>query len=102
MRLPLLVALVVLSAVPSLAQQRHSKARHVDADMQQCVDVEIGGKRLAYNCLNQRLRRQVDRNQANPYAGRQAAPLDAGSPPHKIGIVTPTPHMHRAPFVPRR
>jgi hypothetical protein len=49
---------------------------------QQCVDVEIGGEH-SYGCLNQQLRRQVER--VNPT--RNVAPLDARSPDIKVGTV---------------
>jgi hypothetical protein len=49
---------------------------------QRCVDVQIGTDR-AYDCLNLRLRQQVDR--VNPSAN--APPLDARSPDTRLGIV---------------
>jgi hypothetical protein len=50
------------------------------AGVQQCVDVEIGGDH-AYGCLNQQLRREVDR--VNPTSN--VAPLDARSPDTRVG-----------------
>ncbi|WP_244540558.1 hypothetical protein [Hyphomicrobium sp. CS1BSMeth3] len=47
-----------------------------------CVEVEIGGAR-AYNCLNERLKREVER--VNPVPN--IPPIDAKSPDVKIGVV---------------
>jgi hypothetical protein len=47
-----------------------------------CVDVQIGDSR-AYDCLNQRLKQQVDR--INPSAN--IPPVDARSPDLRLGIV---------------
>lgn len=48
-----------------------------------CIEVEIGGNR-AYNCINEKLRRQVDR--INPSAN--APPIDARSADIKLGVVS--------------
>lgn len=47
-----------------------------------CVDVEIGDGR-AYNCLNQKLKRQVDR--VNP--NLNLPPVDARSSDIRVGVV---------------
>ena len=49
---------------------------------ERCVDVEIGGDR-ALGCLNERLRREVDR--VNP--SLNLPPLDAHSPDVRVGNV---------------
>lgn len=46
-----------------------------------CVEVEIGGAR-AYNCLNERLKREVER--VNPIAN--IPPIDAKSSDIKVGV----------------
>jgi hypothetical protein len=46
-----------------------------------CVEVEIGGER-SLSCLNQRLKRDVDRAGQSP----NLPPLDAHSPDTRIGI----------------
>ena len=50
--------------------------------VQQCVDVQIGGDH-AFGCLNQQLKREVER--VNPPAN--LPPLDARSPDVKVGNV---------------
>lgn len=50
------------------------------ATFERCVDVEVGGER-SFGCLNQRLRREVDR--ANP--SLNLPPLDARSPDIRVG-----------------
>jgi hypothetical protein len=47
-----------------------------------CVEVEIGGER-SYSCLNQQMKRDVNRTNPVP----NIAPLDAHSPDPRIGIV---------------
>jgi hypothetical protein len=47
-----------------------------------CVEVEIGASR-SMDCLNQKLRREVDR--ANPTMN--LPPIDARSPDTKVGVV---------------
>lgn len=52
-----------------------------------CVEVEIGGDRApALNCLNRKLRGQVDKTQAPSFG----APLDANSSNTSLGIVNPS------------
>jgi hypothetical protein len=52
-----------------------------------CVEVEIGGEKApALNCLNRRLRGQVDKTQTPSLA----APLDANSPDVHLGISNPS------------
>lgn len=53
-----------------------------DAGYERCVDVEIGGSR-AYNCLNDRIRRAVDK--VAPTA--TVPPIDARSADVRLGIV---------------
>jgi hypothetical protein len=50
--------------------------------LERCVDVEIGGSN-AFSCLNQKLKREVDR--VNP--SLNVPPLDAHSPDVKVGNV---------------
>ncbi len=49
---------------------------------QSCVEVEIGGSR-AFNCLNDKLKQQVDR--VNP--SLNTPPIDARSPDIRVGVV---------------
>jgi hypothetical protein len=49
---------------------------------QRCIEVEIGDDR-EFGCLNQQLRREVDRQTGVP----NVAPLDARSPDTRVGIV---------------
>ncbi|MDR3468654.1 MAG: hypothetical protein P4M07_22210 [Xanthobacteraceae bacterium] len=52
-----------------------------------CVEVEIGGEKApALNCLNRKLRGQVDKTQTPSLA----APLDANSPDIRLGISNPS------------
>lgn len=50
--------------------------------LERCVDVVIGGAR-SFDCLNQKLRQQVDN--VNPVTN--TPPLDARSPDVKVGVV---------------
>ena len=52
-------------------------------NFQQCIDVEIGGDR-AFGCLNQQLKREVER--VNP--SLNLPPLDARSPDVRVGNVS--------------
>lgn len=49
---------------------------------QSCVEVEIGGSK-AFNCLNEKLKQQVDR--VNP--SLNTPPIDARSPDIRVGVV---------------
>ena len=52
-----------------------------------CVEVEIGGEKApGLNCLNQELKRKVDRVQPPPIG----APLDAQSPSVRVGTFNET------------
>jgi hypothetical protein len=51
-------------------------------NIQRCVEVEIGASR-SMDCLNQKLRREVDR--VNPTMN--LPPIDARSPDTKVGVV---------------
>jgi hypothetical protein len=81
----------VLLASPGSAQQPAPAGKEImiggeapaRGAPQRCVDVEIGGERTPFGCLNQWLRRQVD--QTNP--NRISAPLDASSQDIKTGLV---------------
>lgn len=53
----------------------------VPADPTRCVEVEIGSSR-SMNCLNQKLKREVDRVSPTP----NVAPIDARSPDTKTGV----------------
>jgi hypothetical protein len=52
------------------------------ATFERCVEVEVGGER-SFGCLNQKLKREVDR--ANP--SLNLPPLDARSPDIRVGNV---------------
>jgi hypothetical protein len=52
------------------------------SNVQQCVDVQIGGEH-AFGCLNQQLQREVDK--VNPSLNQP--PLDARSPDVRVGNV---------------
>jgi hypothetical protein len=56
--------------------------RNAHAVSDRCVEVEIGSSR-AMECLNQKLKREVDR--VNPSLA--LPPLDARSPDTKVGVV---------------
>jgi hypothetical protein len=51
-------------------------------NVQQCVDVQIGGDH-AFGCLNQQLKREVERVNPTP----NLPPLDARSPDVRVGNV---------------
>ncbi|MDQ8728075.1 hypothetical protein [Bradyrhizobium sp. LHD-71] len=91
MRIPFLVAIAVLGSVaPSVAQERPAASPEiligggapVSIASETCVEVEIGSSR-AFNCLNQKLRRQVDR--VNP--SMNIPPVDARSQDIRVGVV---------------
>jgi hypothetical protein len=52
------------------------------ADPERCVEVEIGSSK-SMDCLNQKLKREVDR--VNPSINQP--PIDARSPDTKIGVI---------------
>lgn len=52
------------------------------ATLERCVEVEVGGDK-SFGCLNQKLKREVDRN--NPTLN--LPPLDARSPDVRVGNV---------------
>lgn len=81
MRWTLLLALLfAVAAVPASAQESNGD------DIRRCVDVEIGGQRAPYGCINQALRRKVD-EATRATDGLGAKGFDAKSPDLKIGIV---------------
>lgn len=75
MKTILVLALACVGAAPAAAQDSR--------EFQRCVDIEIGGERAAWSCINQVLRRKVE--QASP--DRFAVPLAAGSQDVRIGAV---------------
>lgn len=92
---PLLFIVGVLFAAPALAQQatppsstgqgaigQLPPSTPLEADGEHCVEVEIGGDK-AYNCLNDQLRKKVERVAPVP----NIPPIDSHSPDPKIGIV---------------
>ncbi|HEY0330268.1 MAG TPA: hypothetical protein VGC77_14365 [Rhodopseudomonas sp.] len=91
MRLMLLWSLPAIWLVPSVGAQERAMPLpeiliggegYVQAASDRCVEVEIGSSR-AMDCLNQRLKREVDR--VNP--SLTLPPLDARSPDTKVGVV---------------
>jgi hypothetical protein len=84
--------LIMLSLVASLASPASAEERVMvlpeivigggAGTADRCVEVEIGSSR-SMDCLNQKLRREVDR--VNPTMN--LPPVDARSPDTKIGIV---------------
>lgn len=78
-----------LLAAPAIAEERLITLPEIviggeapATPAQRCVDVQIGDSR-AYNCLNQKLKRQVER--INPSAN--IPPIDARSQDLRLGIV---------------
>jgi hypothetical protein len=57
-------------------------SKPLEADGEHCVEVEIGGEK-AYNCLNDQLKKRVERVAPVP----NMPPIDSHSPDPKIGIV---------------
>lgn len=91
MRSILLNSLAAIALVtPVLAQESNTNSLfmlpeiNVDsaARKQPCVDSQADGNR-SYNCLNQKLRREVDR--VNPSVN--LPPVDARSPDIRVGVV---------------
>lgn len=81
MRRTLLIALLCgIAVAPASAQQAGSD------DIRRCVDVEIGGQRAPYSCINQALRRKVD-DATRAADGLNVKGFDAKSPDLSIGIV---------------
>jgi hypothetical protein len=73
---------VALPEIRVGGEQAPAKGNASAGGTDRCVDVEIGSSH-AYDCLNRKLREQVDR--VNP--NLPAAPLDASSQDLKIGTV---------------
>lgn len=81
---------VALLATPAIAQQRTTTLPEIivggstptQLSQERCVEVEIGSSR-AFNCLNQRLKREVDR--VNP--SMNIPPVDARSADIRVGVV---------------
>ena len=72
---------------PSLAEERVMVLPQIvigggAGNTDRCVEVEIGASR-SMDCLNQKLRREVDR--INP--AMNLPPIDARSPDTKVGVV---------------
>jgi hypothetical protein len=73
---------------PGLAEERVTALPEIvigggnPANTERCVEVEIGASR-SMDCLNRKLRREVDR--VNPTIN--LPPIDARSPDTKIGVV---------------
>lgn len=90
MRIVVIATLLIILCGPVVAEQRPIALPEIliggDAATQvhseKCVEVEIGSSQ-AFNCLNQKLRRQVDR--VNPTLN--APPIDARSSDIRVGIV---------------
>jgi hypothetical protein len=73
---------VALPEIRVGGEQAPAKGNAPAGGTDRCVDVEIGSSH-AFDCLNRKLREQVDR--VNP--NMPAAPLDASSPDLKVGTV---------------
>jgi hypothetical protein len=73
---------VALPEIRVGGEQAPAKGNTSASGTDRCVGVEIGSSH-AYDCLNRRLREQVDR--ANPYL--PTAPLGANSQDLKVGTV---------------
>lgn len=91
MRRTIVVTLVTAGlGIPAIAEQRSIQLPEIviggDAPgggrSENCVEVEIGNSR-AYNCLNQKLKKEVDR--VNPSVNMP--PVDARSPDIRVGVV---------------
>jgi hypothetical protein len=91
--LRVIVACIAIAALasPSFAEPQHTTALpeiRIGGDAptgikhESCVEVEIGSSR-AFNCLNEKLKKQVDG--VNP--SLNTPPLDAHSPDIRIGVV---------------
>jgi hypothetical protein len=82
---------MIVSVAPTLADPQNTELPRIviggdapaETSVDRCVEVEIGGNR-AYNCINDKLRRQVDR--INPSAN--VPPIDARSADIKVGVVS--------------
>jgi hypothetical protein len=99
-RIVVLLLLIVGSASSAQAQQPNvlpeviigrgssdggshaNEAAAGESSIDRCVEVEIGSSK-AMNCLNQKLKREVDR--VNPSINQP--PIDARSPDTKIGVI---------------
>ncbi len=90
MRMIILAAALAVDAVSSVAAEERSttlpqitvNAERTSASSDRCVEVEIGSSR-AFDCLNQKLRQQVDR--INPVTSILL--VDVRSQDIKLGIV---------------
>jgi hypothetical protein len=91
MRRTIVVTLVTAGlGIPAIAEQRSIQLPEIviggdasaGARSENCVEVEIGNSR-AYNCLNQKLKKEVDR--VNPSVNMP--PVDARSPDIRVGVV---------------
>lgn len=103
--------IIIGASAPTAGEARTANAA------ERCVDVQIGGSR-AFNCLNQKLREEV--NRVNPSAN--IPPIDARSSDIRVGVVNmpavqqqygrnfgvsvipyrPAPPVFTAPIGPRR
>lgn len=90
MRIFIYTTLLIALCGPAVAEQRPIALPEIliggnaatQVNSEKCVEVEIGSSR-AFNCLNQKLRRQVDR--VNPTLN--TPPIDARSSDIRVGIV---------------
>lgn len=90
MRKTVLVTALALLATPAFAEQRTTMLPEIivggnaatQVSHERCVEVEIGSSR-AFDCLNQKLKREVDR--VNP--SMNIPPVDARSADIRVGVV---------------
>lgn len=87
--LVVMAIMLVGAALPADAQQAAPPAdgfilggRPAPVTQERCVEVEIGGS-SSFGCLNQKLKREVDRVNPTP----NLPPVDAHSPDTHIGVV---------------
>jgi hypothetical protein len=87
MRTICFLVFMALGAVPGPATAQETipplpPSAPLSGESEHCVEVEIGNDK-AYNCLNEKLKRETDRTVPLP----NIPPLDAKSSDTKIGIV---------------
>jgi hypothetical protein len=87
MRTICFLAFIVLAAAMGTASAQETipplpPSSPLGAESEHCVEVEIGNDK-AYNCLNEKLKRETERTIPLP----NIPPLDANSSDTKIGIV---------------
>ena len=82
---------MIVPATPALADPQDTELPRIviggdapaETSLDRCIEVEIGGNR-SYTCINEKLRRQVDR--ISPSAN--LPPIDARSADIKLGVVS--------------